>query len=252
MVLVSHKYKFIYIKNVKVAGSSCFTKFSKYCNEEDLSKYIEKRKEPFNIDQEPEILAKIYKQFNTEYGYIVGDWKYLRTLTPEQVESYKENLVINHVCAEHENAISLKYLFKEHFDSYFKFCIVRNPYDRLVSRYNHDICKNNIDKTLSFRNYVENEDKKGMINKINDDWFDRCTIHGIPCCDYYIKYDKLQEGIIEVMKILKIDDNDKMPHVNKNILKVLTYHYSIYYDEYIKDIVDKNCKQEIDYFIWEF
>ena len=31
MVLVSHKYKFIYIKNVKVAGTSVESFFGKYC-----------------------------------------------------------------------------------------------------------------------------------------------------------------------------------------------------------------------------
>ena len=33
MVLVSHKYKFIYIKNMKVAGSSVESFFGKYCQD---------------------------------------------------------------------------------------------------------------------------------------------------------------------------------------------------------------------------
>ena len=39
MVLISHKYKFIYIKNVKVAGTSVESFFEKYCMNPD-KKYV--------------------------------------------------------------------------------------------------------------------------------------------------------------------------------------------------------------------
>lgn len=254
MVLVSHKHKFIYLKNLKVAGSSCFTLFSKYCHNEDLSEYIAKRFKGRDLrsNHDLETYVKMYKEINNEYGFIVGSLNYLKTLSKKEAEEYRNTLVIDNQFAEHARAITLKYLFSDCFDSYFKFCVVRNPYDRIVSRYNHDIRKDIIKKTMSFREFVIEEDKKGFVNKINDDWYDRCTIHGIPCCDYYIKYDKLNEGIQDVFNILKIDDYYEVPHVNTNKVKILTSHYSNYFDEHTKDIVTRNCKNEIEYFKWKF
>ena len=41
---------------------------------------------------------------------------------------------------------------------------------------------------------------------MNDDWFDRCTIYEKPCCDYYIKFNDINQGIREVFNQLHIDD----------------------------------------------
>jgi hypothetical protein len=152
----------------------------------------------------------------------------------------------------HSGCENIKKIFPDIFDSYFKFCVVRNPYDRIVSRYFWDLKINEIKKNLSFKEYLENEDKKGLINKINDDWYHRCTINNKPICDYYIKFNQLYEGIKEVFDKLNINDKiDISVIINKNNIKDIN-KYQDFFDDYTKEIVYRNCIQEINYFNWTF
>ena len=49
-----------------------------------------------------------------------------------------------------------KKIDKNFFNNSFKFTIVRNPYNQIVSLYNWDLYRNNLDKNLSFKEFVEN------------------------------------------------------------------------------------------------
>lgn len=242
MVLVSHKYKFIYLKNVKVGGTSCQVVFSKYCHNKDIQKNIEAR---HKINGH----TPIYKEVNTKDGFISLDWKYRSFLDSKEIENYDKMLILPGCLAEHSRSILIKYKFLEYFNNYFKFCIVRNPYDRIVSRYNWDKKEDLIN--LSFKEYLEFEECNGLVNKINDDWYDRCTLYGKPCCDYYIKFDNILEGINNIFKILNINDNFELPHVKVNEKKN-NINYREYYDSYTRKIVERNCAEEINYFNWEF
>lgn len=99
---------------------------------------------------------------------------------------------------------------------------------------------------------MENEDTKGLINKINDDWYDRCTIYNNPICDYYIKFNQLEEGIKEVFDKLNINDKiDTSVIINENNINGRE-KYQLFYNDYTKEIVYRNCIQEIKYFNWKF
>uniref|UniRef100_A0A6C0J8T5 Uncharacterized protein n=1 Tax=viral metagenome TaxID=1070528 RepID=A0A6C0J8T5_9ZZZZ len=82
--------------------------------------------------------------------------------------------------------------------------------------------------------------KKGLINKINDDWYHRCTINIKPICDYYIKFNQLYEGIKEVFDKLNINDKiDISVIINKNNIKDIN-KYQDFFDDYTKEIVYRN------------
>jgi hypothetical protein len=186
MVLVSHKYKFIYIKNEKVAGSSVESFFGSFC-------------------QNPE---KIYNYDDTimqsidNYG-IIGS-------RLEGVQ--KEDIWKNHI-----NATEIKRrLGNDIFSKYFKFAVIRNPYDTIVSYYYWDKSK------LPFKEYAEN---KIIYN------LDRCSIDNESVCDYYIRYENLLEDIVNVCKLLNIDNYDinNLPKHKTNIRP--KDNYKDYYDE---------------------
>ena len=120
MVLVSHKYKFIYIKNEKVAGSSVESFFGSFCqNPEKI----------YNYDDA--IMQSI-----DNYG-IIGS----------RLEgAQKEDVWKNHI-----NATEIKRrLGNDIFSKYFKFAVIRNPYDTIVSYYYWDKSK------LPFKEYAKN------------------------------------------------------------------------------------------------
>ena len=138
MVLVSHTHKFIYIKNVKTAGTTCQVIFSKYCHKDDISKHIEERTkgDPRKHPKNPE-----NGEINTNEGYISNHG------------FFTNNDILPGMFAQHSRSILIKDKFSEYFDKYFKFCIVRNPYDRIVSRFNWDKKVNEISINMTFKEY---------------------------------------------------------------------------------------------------
>ena len=228
MVHISHKYKFIYLKNVKVAGSYLAMILTKYCtikeNIEDSRWY-----KVFSNKQ--------YLEQNSDIGFIAGS-----SGSPGILSKFKY--------PQHLPANIIKEKFPNIFDDYFKFCVVRNPYDRIVSRYYWDLHTNVIPKDMSFTNFLENEGKK-KINKMNDDWYHRCTIDNQPICDFYIRFDNLIPDIQKLFDKLSITDSIIDKDINKNPSKKCKDYHSMF-NNYTKNIVTKHCQEEIDYFNWKF
>jgi hypothetical protein len=208
MVLVSYKYKFIYIKNVKVAGSSVESFFGQFCINPE-------KKYNFN---------DAITQSIDDYG-IIG--------------SRSSGVKLNDIWKNHKDALSIKTdLGDDKFNEYFKFCVIRNPYDAIVSLYFWE------KSTEKFKDYA----KKKIINNL-----DRCSIDGKSICDYYIKYENLLEDIVNVCKILKIDkyDINNLPK-HKTKIRVKDIHYRDYYDEETRKKVYENHKKIFDKFDYKF
>jgi len=103
-MLVSHRYKFIYTKTVKTAGTSVESYFEPYCMKEGEWSFAHSRDE-----------------YTSETG-IIG---YRGNQIPDDCVYY------NHMPAQ-----KIKNLLGEDiWNSYFKFCVVRNPFSKAASYY---------------------------------------------------------------------------------------------------------------------
>ena len=207
MVLISHKYKFIYIKNEKVAGSSVESFFGRYCiNPEKIYTYEDTIKQ--SIDDNGIIGSRL--------GGVKEDdiWK------------------------NHMSAIVIKStLGSDKFNNYFKFAVVRNPYDVIVSYYYWEKSK------LPFKDYAK--------TKIVDN-LSRCCINGKSVCNYYIRYENLLQDIVKVCKILNIhnyDINNLPKHKTDTRPKD---NYRKYYDEETRIKVYNNHKNTFEKFGYKF
>lgn len=212
MVLVSHKYKFIYFKNKKVAGSSVESFFGKYCQDPSKEyKYTDAMDE--SIDK---------------FG-IIG----------ARLSGKKNGKNINGAWDGHKSAALIKKdLANNIFDKYIKFCVIRNPYDKMVSKYFWKKSKK------SFNDFAKHTNVNSMsIHSIDDN----------SVCDYYIRYEKLEEDIIELCKKLGIEDYDinNLPK-HKSERRKDKSHYSKFYDEETRRIVYKNHKKEFELFGYKF
>jgi hypothetical protein len=98
-VIISHTHKFIFIKSRKTAGTSAEAMLSNFCSGEDIVTPLGDYE--FNRDEKGEW---IHKSMNA------GDFQ------------------------QHDDALSIKdKLPSEVWNSYFKFSIARNPWDKVVS-----------------------------------------------------------------------------------------------------------------------
>lgn len=219
MVLVSHIYKFIYIKNKKVAGSSVESFFGQFCT---------------NPNNKYSFSDNIAEQ-KSNYGIIGARGDAAQSLRVSENDTWRD----------HKTALKIQEdLGTNIFDKYLKFCVIRNPYDAMVSYYYHVLHKKRIDSTLSFKDFAK---------KYKTENFSIYSINEKSVCNYYIRYENLKEDIIRLCKILNInkyDINDLPNH--KSGLRDKNIHYRDFYDEETRKIVYKNHKNEFELFNYTF
>lgn len=166
----------------------------------------------------------------------------------------------------HHTSNQIEKKYPKEWEKYFTFAFVRNPWDRLVSRYfwSKDTQKVLLPKECStFKKFVErvynkkpiyipqyNNRNLGLYKGVGElvPQYDILykNIQGSKL-DYIGKYENLQEDFNEICKKLNISEK-VLPHDNK------TKHtpYWEYYDEESKSMVEERYKLDINNFGYEF
>lgn len=169
-MLVSHRKKFVYIKTVKTAGTSVESYFEKYC------------------------MPKGEWEFTHSREQYVSDTGVIGYRGPQA----KSKEWFNHMRAlEIQNRLG-----KQVWDEYFKFCVIRNPFDKLVSLFFFRLYKGAIkfekdDKPVqNFRTWLGTDVPVPDRNMY--------TISGQICIDYFIRYEDINAGVKHVCEQLGV------------------------------------------------
>lgn len=106
MCIISHKYKFIFVRVRKTASTSMHVALSKFCGPLDIIAHIGDRDQ---LESKP----------------MQNNWKYLPS---------RKHVFYNHIPAFRIREMIAE-MDKNIWDDYYKFCFERNPWDKTISQY---------------------------------------------------------------------------------------------------------------------
>jgi hypothetical protein len=232
-VLISHQKKFIFVHVFKNAGTSIETALLPYAtyNRAHYYTYRAMRNITRRIN-EVLWLAKLQPKLLLSVPFLPLRWH------PQPLR--------NHATA---SQIAEK-IGWEKYQSYFSFSVVRNPWDRFVSRYKY------VQRTKYIAAHDHAQNSKDFTDFLRWDLSVTRPSHsqkrllfsesGEQLVDFICRYDYLQEDFAKVCAQIGIDV--QLPHLN-----VSTRHpYQEYYTPETIELVRKACAEDIETFGYEY
>jgi hypothetical protein len=130
-------------------------------------------------------------------------------------------------------------LFKQ-LKTYYKFTVVRNPWDVQVSMFHYVVKKSG----EPFGNFVK------RLCTVNSDVY---SLNGKPACDFYIRYENLENDMRTVCNTLGLPfDKYHVPNHRAKQTSRVDRDYRKYYTDELRDFVAMKCAVEIEMFGYTF
>lgn len=249
MAIISHRHKFIFIKSRKTAGSSVEIVLAGTTGPEDVMCPTSDGKQFGIVDQNNQ--KKI-----TELT--LGDFaRFSSRLLRDTLKSGKPDFKrsVNKLCrvikSHHATAEELKKICgDEVWDTYYKFCFERNPFDRLVSLY-HWRTKRLEDKP-DFKEFalsvIEKHEKKQAKANQSSFWTNRpfYEINQKIVVDKVCRFENLEQEMKDFFAMKDLPWQEELPHMKGGFRP--KKHYREYYDEELR----KKCEQAFAYEMEQF
>jgi hypothetical protein len=229
-MIVSHKYKFIFIKTHKTAGSSIEMALAPLCGPDDIVTSMESNAKtdiPRNFHSGT-LLSRMYSKSSifrkciNRHSNLIAPWYY-----------------------EHMPAKRVKELIgPEVWNSYHKFCFERNPWDKVVSYYNWKTMGQG--KSLpDFKTWVM--EKTHRLPLDGQLYFD-----GEDCLmDEVLEYAGFISRFRELCEKMNIPYDGNMPREKTNITREKIIYQNFYDDETREKVADQ-FRREIKLMGYEF
>jgi hypothetical protein len=228
-MIISHKYKFIFLKTRKTAGTSIEIALSKFCGPDDIIT---------PISRDDEKLRNSLGYPGSQNCRVPPDRYSAADMQKKQMTG-KALRFYNHVPA----CDVRRWIGPDIWDSYFKFCFERNPWDKAISRYYFDMAK--FDLEISFAEYIAGVEKK-LISS-----YDIYTINHQVAVDFVGRYERLDKDIEWISKKLKLPEKLDLPYAKSGYRKD-NRSYTQVIEQPERDIIADICSKEITLFGYTF
>lgn len=181
-MIVSHKYKFIFIKTNKTAGSSIEIGLSAFCGKNDILSRC--------LPEEAELRKKL--GYRTPQNNLIPFKKYTLRNWLSFAHKWKRKEFSSHASAGEIRRILGDRIWNE----YYKFCFERNPWDRVVSLYYFMLYRNRSDSepSMSISEFINS----GKVLSLKKWGINNYTINDEIVVDRVCKYEHLEKELEEV------------------------------------------------------
>lgn len=216
-MIISHKHKLIFIKPLKVAGTSFELALRDFCGPEDIITLCTPDDEKMSQERN-KVHAQNHTNGSKYFNHVVGldiDYSVVQTINNNCCYQVNKNEVMvfepnskryyNHIPARKIK----KFIGDEIFNTYTKVSIIRNPIDYLISNY-------------YFFNACEHMDfREFSIQKMSTTDFDKFyEIKDTYVIDHMIRYEKMSDDIKEL--------EEKIPGIEGLADRMKTFKSKVY------------------------
>lgn len=222
-MIINHQYRFIFLKTRKTAGTSIEIALSKLCGESDVLT-------PISPDDER---TRQHAGGRGPQNHILPLTRLKRSDWLQLIRTRSRPHIRRHVSSAHVR----KYVPRDIWQSYFKFCFERNPFDKAISRY-----------------YWSTQEPRPPI----DDYLETLppfllsnwniyTIANQQAVDYVGRYECLGEDLAEIADRLRLPGTLELPHAKSSARKNRE-HYSQVLNVKARSRIESVCAREIELF----
>jgi hypothetical protein len=228
-MLISHRHRFIYLKTAKTASTSVEAFFEPSCMPE--GEWVE---------------SGARDEYESEAG-VIG----YRGLDPQGKKWY------NHMPAAKVREL----IGEEKWNAYFKFCVVRNPWDKAISAFEHFGRNHALPGGLHgllyrFRTPGLQPEQRRFLHYLQARRppidRDKYVIDGRVCVDYLIRFEDLRGGIREVCEKLGLPCEESRLGNHKSGLRRKEATASSLYTLASRELVAQYYAFELEHFGYTF
>ena len=209
-MIVNHKYKFIFLKTRKTASTSIEIALSQFCGAHAIITPV--------TDEDELIRQKL--GFRGPQNYDV----------PLRFDSEKRRRFFNHANARfiRENIGEMIW------NSYFKFCFERNPFDKAISRYYWSTSE----PRPEIYDYLRSAPKYFLSN------WDLYTVNDQVIVDFIGRYENLNDDLAIVADKINLPSDLDLPRTKAGY-RTNREHYSNVLDKQSRALIELICTKEI-------
>lgn len=225
-MIVSHRHKFIFLKTRKTGSTSVELALSEFCGPDDILTLLPPEDEQTRRELG---FATAQHYAKTWREYTAKDW--LRVLAGRTPVKY----------GEHMEALRVRRLLGERtWQSYFKFAVERNPWDKAISQYYWRARR--MRDSLTLRDFLVRSEPAFSITN-----FDIYAMDGDLVVDHLIRYEDLDAGLARAGEEIGLPEPLSMPGVRaKGNVRVDRRPYRELLDEEERALIARACRREID------
>ncbi len=232
-MIISHKHKFIFLKTTKTAGTSIELALSRYCHTADVITDLSEEDEVFRPADG--LTPRNYmKKFPGDYSFKeLARWLLYSENRQRGIYRFGQHSTAENVKKEVGEKI---------WNSYFKFCFERNPWEKTVSAYFFHLYFTN--EKISFPDFVRT---KSFYNT-SYIYLDKS---GHVMVDYIARFENLHSELKYISDVTGIPFDGVLPKAKTGI-RPEKKHYSEYYDDETIRIVGEKCRNVIELLGYKF
>lgn len=227
-MIVSHKHRFIFFKTRKTAGTSIELALEPLCGAADI------------IAATKDGVRGRNNRVPLHLRPFAWWWRTKRDVCP--FRKHQQSPFATYYSHDRAELIR-KLVGRKVFDSYFKFTIERNPWDREVSLY---YWRTRRRPETKFRDFVLYNQQKFWVDNFNI-----YTIDGELVADYVMRYETLEDDLRVVSRLIGCDPAAlSIPHAKPR--RVERANYQSFYDLELRNIIAERHQREINLFNYRF